>query len=142
MGKDLGAKRPASMKRHIDRCDHCRMRLARLEQEWKQLAEMRAHSFISEEELLAKIQSAIRTQIASGMEKDRKIAAVLGVYLGQRAAEAIIKGETSESERRKKIAGAEAALSILLGRRGFAAVETRIDSIMNEQPESQGESSR
>jgi hypothetical protein len=144
--KELKEERLVYLRQHFNQCDRCRARWTRLEQEWKNLAAMSADTNaqypIPNEELLKKIQAAIHDHNVSGSETDQKVAAVLGIYLGRRAAEAILKGEASASARREKIVGAEAALSALLGRKGYAAVETRLVSIMNEGPESLGESSQ
>jgi hypothetical protein len=97
---------------------------------------------LEEKELIAKIQDALHDRPKSGPEMDRRLAAVLKIYLGQRAAAALLQpGETTESSRQERRAGAEAALLTLLGRKGFAAVEMRLLKIL-ERPKSANESSQ
>ncbi len=145
---ELSKKRRASAMKHLKNCDSCHARLAQIEKEWNYFGELNAASsaepLFSKKDLILKIRSAIsagpeapRLPASPGTaETDRRLAAVLGIYLGRRATAAILSEEPSSSSRRERLAGAEAALSTLLGRKGFAAVETRLLNIMN--PKSAG----
>lgn len=142
---ELQDKRHAYMAKHIKECNRCHTKLVQMEQDWKHFAELNTASaadpFFEEKELIAKIQDSLHDQPKSGPEMDRQLASVLGIYLGQRAARALLQpGETTESSRQERLAGAEAALLTLLGRKGFAAVEMRLLKIL-ERPKSANESS-
>jgi anti-sigma factor RsiW len=143
---ELPDERRSFMVKHLDQCHRCHTRLMQLEQEWKHFAELNtastATSSLEEKELIAKIQDALHDRPKSGPEMDRQLAAVLKIYLGQRAATALLQpGETAAASQQERLAGAEAALLTLLGRKGFAAVEMKLLKIL-ESPKSANESSQ
>jgi len=152
LDSELSDKRRAYVTKHLRECDRCHARMMQMEQEWKCFAELSLSSdakpLLGEEELITNIQAAIRdqsplrpgqAQCFENMETDRQIAAVLGIYLGQHAASALFHAEEiSASSCRERLAGAEAALSTLLGRKGFAAVEMRLLKILEEPKSASG----
>jgi anti-sigma factor RsiW len=156
----LSDRQRACVTEHLKKCDRCRAKTAQMEREWKRFAELSAvsniKSSIEENELLAKIRSDIRAWSnanpsplsslpANDFEKTEtghKVAAVLSIYLGNRAAAALLQtNETPERERAGKLIGAERTLSILLGRKCAAAIDLKLRRIMEELPKSTCESS-
>lgn len=143
---ELPEERRAFMVKHLNKCHRCHTKMIQLEQEWKHFAELNtavtANPVFEEKELITKIQDALHDRLKSGPEMDRQLASVLGIYLGQRAAAALLQpGKTTASSRQERLAGAEAALLTLLGRKGFAAVEMRLLKIL-ERPKSANVSSQ
>jgi hypothetical protein len=142
---------------HLKQCPRCQDRLSRIEQDWKQLEELRLAAgtsvSLSETELASKIQESIHkwseanrpasaareTLPISKAEAERQIADVLGVYLGRRAADAILHaGQTTQFSNKDSLAGACSALRILIGRKSATAIEMKLHRIMSRMPESAG----
>ncbi len=153
----ISEKRRARVERHLKRCARCRARASQLAQDWKDFAELSlsaaAEPSSVQEELIAKIQASIHAwseanlpassqqehQAFAQTETDRRIADVLGIYLGKRAAAALFHAEgASPASRQESLAHAKSALRILLGRKGATAVEEKLLKIMNHLPESSG----
>jgi anti-sigma factor RsiW len=144
---------------HLKQCPRCQDRLAQIEQDWKKLGELRSAASedpLSEMEMVSGIQAAIHewretNQPASSSRKsltltqaetDRQIAAVLGVYLGRRAADALLKANrTAQYSNQEILANAQSALRILIGRKGATAIEMKLHRIISRMQESAGGSS-
>jgi anti-sigma factor RsiW len=145
---------------HLNQCPGCRERAAQIAQDWKDFAELswaaRAKPVFAEDALTAGIHASIHawrmanlpaagaqtTQASAQAEADRQAAAVLGVYIGQRAAHALLHGiDTSQASRQKKLAQAESTLRVLLGRKSAAAVVVKLAGLMGRLSESAGGSS-
>jgi len=134
--------------RHLAECNRCHARMVQMEREWRFFAELNLASsldLIEKKKLITKIQAAIQDlkssppQLPEKTEMDRQLAAVLDIYLGRRAAASLVQPEKdSAPSRGEKIAGAEAALLTLLGRKGFAAVEMRLHPITRCAPKAVG----
>jgi anti-sigma factor RsiW len=152
---EISDRRRARVQRHLHRCPRCRERMARIAQDLKDLSAMNsnagANATLAEEILVAKVRSSIDawsaanlpdgsapgTQTFEQIEAGRQVAAVLGVYLGQRAANALLReGGTSQISKQEGIASAEATLRILLGRKAATAVGEKLAKIINRLPES------
>jgi anti-sigma factor RsiW len=144
LDNELSDKRRAYVIKHLRACDRCRARMMQMEQEWKCFAELSLASspkpLFAENKMISKIQAAIharppwmpgQVQCYGNTETDRQLAAVLGTYLGQHAATALLHAEEiPASSCQERFAGAEAALLTLLGRKGFTAVEIKLHKIM------------
>jgi hypothetical protein len=145
---------------HLKQCPSCQDRLTQIEENWKRLKEWKSaaseNSALSEKELASKIQASIhawseanrpastsRENLATiKAEANRQIAAVLGVYLGRRAADALLRtNNTLQFSAKEELAGAQSALRILIGRKSATAIEMKLHRIMNRMPESAGRSS-
>jgi len=143
---ELSGKRRVRTLSHLEACSRCRARAARIEQEWKRFAELAAAEAINpgfkEEELIARIQDSIRAwseanvtpsqaQTLSEAEARCQLEALLEVYLGKRAAAALVGTlGASPSSRQETLAAADSALAALLGRKGATAVSARLQRIM------------
>jgi anti-sigma factor RsiW len=156
---ELSVERRARIQAHLNRCARCRERAERIAREWSEFAAFHqtasANPPFSEDELIADIQSSIRAWrdanlppppeaerlVLTKTEAERQAVAVLGLYIGQRAAKALLQGiEDSESARKEKLAQAESTLRALLGRKNAAAVVEKIARIMAQHSESAGQS--
>jgi hypothetical protein len=139
---------------HLKQCRRCQDRLMQIEQDWKKLEQLRSTSInnasLSEEDLVSNIQASIHAwgeanQPASASRRTRSLdeaAAVLGVYLGRRAADAMLQASgTSQPTNKENLASAQSALRILIGRRSATAIEMKLHRIMRRIPESAGGSS-
>jgi hypothetical protein len=153
--REISDRQRARVQKHLLQCPRCRERFEQIAQDWKRLAAMNsaagANSALAEEVLAARVRSSIDawsaanlsagaapgTQTFEQIEAERQVATVLGVYLGQRAADALLReGGTSQILKKEGIASAEAALRILLGRKAATAIEDRLAKITNRLPES------
>jgi hypothetical protein len=125
-----------------------------IEQDWQQLEELRSASInnasLSEEDLVSGIQAFIHAGSevhppASPARETQSLdqaAAVLGVYLGRRAADAMLQASgTSRLTNKENLASAKSALRTLIGRRSATAIEMKLHRIMRRIPESAGGSS-
>ncbi|MDM7995868.1 MAG: zf-HC2 domain-containing protein [Acidobacteriota bacterium] len=156
---ELSVERRARIQAHLNRCARCRERAERIAREWSEFTAFHqtasANPPFSEDELIADIQSSIRAWrdanlppppeaerlVLTKTEAERQAVAVLGLYIGQRAAKALLQGiEDSESARKEKLAQAESTLRALLGRKNAAAVVEKIARIMAQHSESAGQS--
>ncbi len=156
---ELSVERRARIQAHLNRCARCRERAERIARKWGEFAAFHqtasANPPFSEDELIAVIQSSIRAWrdanlppppeaerlVLTKTEAERQAVAVLGLYIGQRAAKALLQGiEDSESARKEKLAQAESTLRALLGRKNAAAVVEKIARIMAQHSESAGQS--
>lgn len=154
---ELSGKLRERVQAHLNLCPRCLERAAQIAQDWKYFAELGAATAekppFAEGELIARIQSSIHAwsaanlpaspeqefaQIATG----RQATAMLGIYLGQRAANALLNGiEASEISRQEKLAQAASTLRVLLGRKSAAAVVEKLLGIMGPISESSGKPS-
>jgi anti-sigma factor RsiW len=146
LDSELSDKRRIYIVKHLERCDRCRGRMAQIEKQWRFLAESAsapgAKSFEGNS-LILNIMAAAQAQqfLVSEQadphkaETDRRLAAVLSIYLGQRAAAVLFQADEATSHSlQERLAGAEAALLTFLGRKGYNAVEMRLLKIMEELP--------
>jgi anti-sigma factor RsiW len=137
---------------HLKHCPECQSRAAQIDQDWKYLAELNAAATadpaFSEEEQIKTIRASIhawssinfpdfsaqtKPQFAQ-TETGMQIEAVLGVYIGQRAAAALLRmGEASQDSKPESIANAESILGTLLGRKGATAVKAKLLRIMDQK---------
>ncbi len=157
---ELSEPRRARALSHLEHCLRCRARAAQIGQEWECLSGRRAAagrvSDSREADLLVKIQASIHAWSAANIvtappqaaevfartEAGRQMALVLGIYLGQRAAAALLEaGGAVPPSRSGCLATAESTLTALLGRRGTSAVEAKLHWIMEHFPESAVQSS-
>ncbi len=156
---ELSGKRQARIQAHLKRCGRCRERAERIAREWSEFVALNeaasANPPFSEDELIAEIQSPIKAWSRANLpppketerlvltktEAERQAVAGLGLYIGQRAAKALLQGmEDSESSRKEKLAQAESTLRALIGRKNAAAVVEKITRIMAQHSESAGQS--
>ena len=145
---------------HLKRCPLCQDRFAKIMHDWNQLEKLKSaaseSSSLSEDGLVSKIQGSIHAwnetnqppsfsqenQTLSRAEVEHPIAAVLGVYIGRRAANAMLHASgTTEFSNMENLAGAGSPLQILIGRKSAAAVESKIHRILSRLAESPGGSS-
>jgi hypothetical protein len=145
LDNELSDKCRAIIVRHLERCDPCRARMAQMEEEWRFLAESASSTTAKAFEgspLILDIMAAAHAQVLVSKqtdpdkaERDRRLKAVLSIYLGQRAVTALFQtDEVTSLSRRERLAGAEAALLTFLGRKGYKAVEMRLLKILEELP--------
>jgi len=156
---ELSVKHRVRIQAHLKRCGRCRERAERIAREWSEFAAFTetasAKSPFSEDELIADIQSSIRAWsdanlppppederlVLTKAEAERQAVAVLGLYIGQRAAKALLQGiDASESARKEKLAQAESTLRALLGQKNAAAVMEKLTRITGPLSESAGQS--
>jgi hypothetical protein len=155
---ELSPSRRSRVLTHLKKCRHCRDRLMQIDLDWRQLEELRLAANrqpLSDTELISGIQASIHAcseatpQPASQEDLEKvqaetncNVAAALGVYIGRRAADAMVRANgTSLFSNRKNLASAQSTLRILIGRKSAAAIETKLHRIMNRMPESAGRSS-
>jgi hypothetical protein len=153
----ISGKRQARIRAHIQRCPRCRARAEKIAEEWTHVSALHlAADFnpaFSEEELVKKVRASIHAWSAASLpalspqamqafaqtEAGRQVAAVLGAYLGQRAASALLRtGEPSPISEQANLADAGSTLRILLGRKSAAAVEEKLLRIAGRIPKSIG----
>jgi len=155
----LSGRRLTRAHAHLKKCRRCRNKAAQMAREWKRVVDSGPApgfaSAIAEKELLARIRGSIRASYPAeeGLpqpqaaafaqtEAGRQMAAVLGVYLGKRAAGALLNaGESDTPSKQECLAAAGSALTALLGRKGAAAVEARFRWIIDHCPDSAARSS-
>ena len=156
---ELSGKRRASVQAHLEQCSQCRERAARIAQDLNAIAALSsaaaAKSPTGEQELIADVQASIRAwseanlpptpdqakQALSPTEAERQAVAILGLYIGQRAAKALLQGiDASEASKKEKLAQAESTLRVLLGNKSAAAVVEKLAGIMGQLSESAGQS--
>jgi anti-sigma factor RsiW len=154
---EISDKRRGRLEAHLNRCPRCQARAARMAQDWRDFAELTlaadAGPASAEEELITKIQSSIHAWSAANLpassqpeaqafaqtETGRQVAAVLGVYLGQRAAAALLHaGGTAQISKQQSVAQFGSTLRVLLGRQSARAVEKKLLRIMSQLPDSAG----
>jgi anti-sigma factor RsiW len=149
---ELSGRRRARILSHLEGCSRCRANAARIKQEWKRIAALAstegADPVPDENDLLARIQASIRawsatsltrpqTQTLSEAEARRQMEAVLEVYLGKRAAIALLQAHgVSPSSRQDTLTAVDSALAALLGRKGATVVSARLRRIVDQVPES------
>lgn len=123
---------------HMDRCTACRLRAGRISLEWDELVELNSagteDSKAAEQELVARIQAAVRAwndgQPAQA-NASRKIEDVLGVYLGKRAAAALLHERAAVDDSLQDIIGsAGSTLRILLGKKSTTVIESKLLKII------------
>jgi hypothetical protein len=150
-------ERQALIREHVQRCPRCRAQATKIAEDWKNLAQM--HSAVdfnpafSEQELANKIQASIHAwsevnrpasspqamRAFAQTEAGRQVAAVLGTYLGQRAAASLLRTDTdAPGSEQANLADAGSTLRILLGRKSAAVVEERLFRIAGRSPKSDG----
>ena len=146
---ELTGKRRTQIQEHLKRCARCRDRSAQIAEDWNNFTSLNsdsiANSSSSEEGLILDIQASIRAWSEANLpfapatkdyaltpaEAERQAIAVLGLYIGQRAAKAMLQGiDTSEASKQEKLAQAESTLSTLLGRKSATAVIEKLARIL------------
>ena len=157
---ELSSARRSGVLNHLKQCRRCQRRLLQIEQNWSRLEALKSAASenlpYSEKEFVSKIQASILARIAADhtvsasqktaaftdTEAKRQIAAALGVYIGRRAADALLQADrTSPVSNKDGLASARSAMQILIGRKGARAIETKLHRIMSRLPESTGGSS-
>ena len=152
---EISDRRRERLQAHLKQCLRCQARAAQMARDWRDFTELTlaadASPAFAEEELITKVQSSIRgwsaanlpassqpeTQPFAQTEVGQQVAAVLAVYLGQRAASALLHaGRATQISKQEKLAQAEWTLRVLLGRQGAKAVEKKLLRIMNQLPDS------
>jgi hypothetical protein len=149
---ELSGKSWARVLSHLEGCARCRARAAQIELECKRFAALAsaegADALPNGNDLLARIQDSIRAwsatnltrpqaQTLSEAEARRQMEAVLEVYLGKRAAIALLQAHgVSPSTRQETLTAVDSALAALLGHRGATVVSARLRRIMDRVPES------
>jgi hypothetical protein len=139
----------ARAQRHLDRCPACRLRAERIGRDLAILADVNfaeaKNLSIDEQALVAGVQDSIRSWRAEYLnrtEVTRRIEDVLGVYLGKRAAAALMQcGSVLQDSGQDSLANAGSTLRVLLGEKSARAVEARLLRIIKQVPESAGKSS-
>ncbi len=113
---------------HLQRCFECQSKAAQISQEWTHLSALNAaiETGISKAELAESMQNTIR--MAPGSDDARKqMAAVLEVYLGKRAAAAVLTGQVAPGAHAYDgLESADALLRTLLGKKSAKAIESRL----------------
>ncbi len=156
---EISDKRRVRVEAHLKQCASCRERAARIAREWDEFAAISANAAarpsFAEDELIADIQASIRAwseanlpppaqtakRALSSSEAERQAVAVLGLYIGQRAAKALLQGiDASETARKEKLAQAESTLCALLGQKSAAAVMEKLSNLLGPLSESTGRS--
>ncbi|HYK89448.1 MAG TPA: hypothetical protein VE398_11805 [Acidobacteriota bacterium] len=141
---------------HLENCGRCQERVSQIAHEWKIIAQVwRADADAAgADRELAEIQSTINSWItADGVPisqpsqpfaqtpTGRQVSAVLGIYLGHRAAAALLEaGGAAPRSRQQYLMAADTALTALLGRKGAAAVGAKLLRIMDQFSESVAQS--
>jgi len=149
---ELSGKHRERVQAHLNRCPRCLERAAQIAQDWKDFAELSAATAekppFAEGELIAKIKASVHEWRAADLPASpqqefaqtatgRQVTAMLAIYLGQRAANALLNGiETSEISKQEKLAQAASTLRVLLGRKSAAAVVEKLLRIMGPISES------
>jgi anti-sigma factor RsiW len=155
---ELSGERLSRILSHIDKCPDCRLRSDRIERSWSLLAESHSaagdNPSFPQEMLLSSIRDAIHTWSAANLsmqsheteaffqsEAGRRMAFVLGIYLGRQAAAALLgTGHATPPSKRECLVRAGSTLSALLGARGAMAVEAQLLRIIDQLPESAAQS--
>jgi anti-sigma factor RsiW len=151
---ELSEKRRTQIQKHLMHCPRCRDRSAQIVQDWNNFASLNSDSVpnppSSEEAMILDIQASIRAWSEANLpftpatknyaltpaEAERQAIAVLGLYIGQRAAKAILQGiDASEASKQEKLAHAESTLRTLLGRKSATAVIEKLARIMGKLSE-------
>ncbi len=152
----LAGSRKTRAYTHLANCPACREKAVQMELDWKSVDDAYrtpGSDFVpAEDELLASIRNALRAsdpaedvlaapQAAAfaQTEAGRRMAGVLGIYLGQRAAAALLDAGGNNSKQ-ECLTAAGNALTELLGQKGAAAVQARISWIVDHCAESSAQS--
>jgi anti-sigma factor RsiW len=154
---ELSGERRARIQAHLNLCPRCLERAAQITQDWKDFAESISATAekppFEKGKLIDKIQASVHAWSAANLpaspeqefvqtETGRQVTAMLAIYLGQRAAKALIDGiEASEFSRQEKLAQAASTLRVLLGHKSAAAVVEKLVGIMGPLSESAGKPS-
>lgn len=114
------------IERHLQKCSNCKERIARINRDWAYLSKLNGvvAPEVPENGLVESVHASIAVS-ADPAAMARRMEAVLEVYLGKRAAAALLKGERTDSAQ-DGIAKAESMLRILLGNRSAAAIESKL----------------
>jgi hypothetical protein len=134
---------------HLERCTSCRLRSSQIGLDWCRLLELNSSDLaglnITGQEIAARVQSVIHDwskEHPVRTEAARRIENVLGVYLGKRAAAALLQERgASQDPVQDALASAGSTLRILLGNKSAAAIEAKLLQITGRTPESAGGSS-
>ncbi len=156
----LSDKRRIQARSHLAKCRRCREKASQMEQEWKIITGTAlASGFTSAaagDELLARIRASIHAASPTAgtlsqqhpaspfaqTEAGRQMAAVLGAYLGRRAAAVLLESGGGEPPSRQDcLVAAGSALTALLGQKGAAAVKAKLHWIINNCADSAVQSS-
>ena len=155
----LAGRRKTRAYTHLANCPACREKAAQMEREWESVVGVCRtpdSDFVpAEDEILASIRDAIRASspaedfltapqgaVFAQTEAGRRMAGVLGIYLGQRAAAALLDaGGNNPQSKQECLAAAENALTALLGQKGASAVQVRIRWIVDHCADSGAQSS-
>ena len=152
---ELSADRRARVQVHLKQCARCRHRAEQIAKDWNRLVEWNrstaAFERFDQEQLTAKVRTSIdafkaaslvahsagSSQRAPQAAAERQVAEILAVYLGRRAAAALLHAHRASSDSQQEgLRDAESVLRILLGEKPAAAIEAMICRIINQIPRS------
>jgi hypothetical protein len=141
--------RSARLRRHLDKCPTCRTRSSQIQCDWDLLAKVNSAEnrilSIAEQALVSRVHDSIRdwkTEHPDWTDTEHRMEHVLGVYLGKRAAAALVQGSNAlQDPGQDHLASAGSTLRILLGKKSAVAIESTLLRIMGQASESTSESS-